>query len=375
MYVNEKYKINNLYILFIKNIHIIFNKYNMIPFNKIKSKSPNNIGSLELLYMKNNNLFPISFSIPEIKIVNEVPLKTKMISDLIPGDRNTYIYNTEDDYYNEYRKSMFALTFKKGGWDCMRHYEILACGCIPYFPDINLCPYYILYFLPKELIKYGNELFHLYKDKNIMDLKENDKILLEEHIKKLIGFTKIYLTTTNMCNYVINTLKNRCYITDVKKILFISADPWTEYLRCSLLHGFKLKFGKDCHDYPKIRHLYKNEDIDYVNYCYGRGYSLSNLLEQDYRNNNLDNTIEEDIINKKYDIIIWGDFYRWVLPPQCYSIPYLEYYDLASKYYESNRLIFFNGWDRQHDIYIYNFFMNFVNKGNIVFVREFPNLN
>lgn len=344
----------------------------MIPFNnKNKYKSSDNIGSLQLLYRKNNNLFPISYSIPEIKIVSDIPLKTKMVSDLYPGNKETYIYFTEQDYYDEYKKSMFAYTFKKGGWDCMRHYEILACGCIPYFPDIDECPDDILIFLPKELIKTGNELFHKYKDKNIIDLEENDKILLKEHINKLICFTKKYLTTSNLCNYVINTLKNRCYITNIKKILFISADPWTEYLRCSLLHGFKLRFGKDCHDYPKIRHLYKNEDIDYVNYCYGRGYSHSNLLEQELRDDKLDESIENDIINKKYDIIIWPDFHRWFL--NCASLPYLIYYDLASKYYESNRLIFLNGWDRQDDIY--SFFMHFVDKGNTVFVREFPNLN
>jgi hypothetical protein len=93
-------------------------------------------------------------------------------------------------------------------------------------------------------------------------------------------------------------------------------------------------------------------------------------LEQSYRTDNYDETIEEDIINKKYDIIIWADFHRWFL--NCASRPYLEYYDLANKYYDNNRLIFINGWDRQYDIY--DFYMSFVNKGHIVFVREFPDL-
>jgi hypothetical protein len=65
------------------------------------------------------------------------------------------------------------------------------------------------------------------------------------------------MTTINLANYFLKTLRERVYIKDIKKILFISADPWSEYLRCSLLHGLKTIYGKDCHDYPKIRHLYK----------------------------------------------------------------------------------------------------------------------
>ena len=85
-------------------------------------------------------ILPITFSIPKNKIVTEIPLKTKFLSNLVPGDSNTYIYKTENDYYNEYKESLFATTYKKAGWDCMRHYEILACGCILYFPNIENCP-------------------------------------------------------------------------------------------------------------------------------------------------------------------------------------------------------------------------------------------
>ena len=55
-------------------------------------------------------IIPISFSIPSIKIVNEIPEKTQIVSPLIPGDLSTYIYNTEDEYYDNYKKSLFAIT-------------------------------------------------------------------------------------------------------------------------------------------------------------------------------------------------------------------------------------------------------------------------
>ena len=68
----------------------------------------------------------IGLSIPEEKIIDYIPEKTKMLSNMIPGNLSTYIYDNEIDYYNEYRSSYFAITMKKHGWDCLRHYEIMT---------------------------------------------------------------------------------------------------------------------------------------------------------------------------------------------------------------------------------------------------------
>jgi hypothetical protein len=62
--------------------------------------------------------------------------KNFMLKTQILKPQNEF-YNTEEEYYNEYKKSYFAITTKKCGWDCMRHYEILANGCIPYFLNIE----------------------------------------------------------------------------------------------------------------------------------------------------------------------------------------------------------------------------------------------
>jgi hypothetical protein len=101
---------------------------------------------LFILYMLNG----ITFSIPEEKIVKDIPNKSKLLSSLIPGNLSTYIYNNEEDYYNEYKKSLFATTILKAGWDCMRHYEILLNGCIPYFPNIENCPKNTMKLFPKS---------------------------------------------------------------------------------------------------------------------------------------------------------------------------------------------------------------------------------
>lgn len=75
---------------------------------------------------------------------------------MIPGLRETYRFSDEPSYYQMYADAQFGFTWKKGGWDCLRHYEILANGCIPVFPDLSKCPEGTLAHLPKSLILEAN---------------------------------------------------------------------------------------------------------------------------------------------------------------------------------------------------------------------------
>ncbi len=65
--------------------------------------------------------------------MSEIPEKDQDFASLIPGVLSTYIYDTEEEYFKGYQRAFYAVTCKKAGWDCLRHYEILANGCIPYF--------------------------------------------------------------------------------------------------------------------------------------------------------------------------------------------------------------------------------------------------
>lgn len=296
------------------NIQILKNKSNNI--NIIKQ----NISS---------NIYPITFSIPEGKIVEKISEKTKIISTLIPGNNSTYIFNNETDYYNEYKNSIFALTTKKGGWDCLRHYEILANGCIPYFPYIETCPENILYFFPKELIIKGNDLYLKLKYKEINNLTKEDKEQCYNLANELLNYTKKHLTTKNMAKNVLTKIDNK----NISKILFLSADTSPDYLRCLTLHGVKELYGINCHDFPKIPHLYKTDYLNYKN-LYGKGITYTNLLDENLHDNNLDFTIENDIIKKEYDIIIYGSFHRG-----------MPFYDLIKQHYTSDKIILLCGED------------------------------
>jgi len=292
-------------------------------------------------------LHPINFSIPKEKVCETHYVKTKLLSDLIPGNVSTYIYNTEEEYYNEYKKSYFALTKIKAGWDCMRHYEILANGCIPYFIDIEKCPKNTMTLLPKDLLIEGNHLYDKIKDKN--ELHEEDLIEYDRLRGQLLEHTKAYLTTDKIAEYV---LQKTCF-ENVKKVLYLSANVHPDYLRCVTLHGFKTLFGSDCHDYPKVPHIYKSETIDYKS-LYGKGITYTNLLEPSMHNEMLDATIVEDIKNKYYDIVIYGSYHRG-----------MPYYELISTIHKPNEIILLCGEDL-HDCN-YNYY---VQKGHAVFVRE-----
>jgi hypothetical protein len=91
-------------------------------------------------------LHPISFSIPEEKIVPELPVKTKdfpshivdpEVAERLGRSTTSYSFDREEAYYGDLRESRFGITTKRAGWDCMRHYEIAANGTVPCFRDLD----------------------------------------------------------------------------------------------------------------------------------------------------------------------------------------------------------------------------------------------
>jgi hypothetical protein len=182
-------------------------------------------------------LLPIQFGIPKDKIVSNVNIQPKnLLAPLIPGRLNTYTYNSEIDYYRMYQESIFALTYKKAGWDTLRHYEILMNGCLPLFLDIEDCPnntmknfpkkeiieikdkYEIILqnYFPTKIFKYkfltfksfNNYFFILFSSKKKIDyFIEKDKEIFELK-SELLNFTKKNLTTYKLAEYVINSVRN-----------------------------------------------------------------------------------------------------------------------------------------------------------------------
>lgn len=128
---------------------------------------------------------PISFSIPEEHVKKTVPNKHKPFATVIPGDLSTYIFENEKDYFNDYAQSYYAKTEKKWGYDCMRHYEILASGCIPAFKDLDKVPDTVMTSFPKGYLKP--------LQKNAFDGKYDDEY--KNHVNWLLDYCRNNLTT------------------------------------------------------------------------------------------------------------------------------------------------------------------------------------
>lgn len=177
----------------------------------------------------------------------------------------------------------------------MRHYEIIANGCLPVFPNIESCPEKTMFLLPKDLLIKCNELYEKF------DItKDIDKY--KDLMNKLLEYTRTHLTTIKIAEYILEKTNNK----NVSKILYLSGNLYPDYLRCLTLHGFKTLI-KHCQDYLKVPHIYKNHNIR-QEHLYGMGFTYSELLEQEPEIS-LDSVIS-GINNKYYDIVIYGSYHR-----------------------------------------------------------------
>jgi hypothetical protein len=144
------------------------------------------------LTIKHKNLIPVSFAIPTCKITTAPNKnKTKDYATVIPGKPETYIFKDEFSYYADYNQSFYGITMKKAGWDTLRHYEILANYCIPFFYGLEDCPADTLFNLPKELLLEGRELANKFDEQVYFRILDD-----------LFEYTKNYLTTKKMAGYI-----------------------------------------------------------------------------------------------------------------------------------------------------------------------------
>ena len=91
----------------------------------------------------------ISFSIPAEKVLREVPTdKRRLLASHVVdpevaerlGVGTSYAFEQESDYYADLQAARFGITGKRAGWDCLRHYELAANGCVPCFRSLEKKP-------------------------------------------------------------------------------------------------------------------------------------------------------------------------------------------------------------------------------------------
>tara|TARA_B100001939_G_scaffold347506_1_gene369337 strand:- start:3870 stop:4856 length:987 start_codon:yes stop_codon:yes gene_type:complete len=166
----------------------------------------------------NNNLKPIHFAIPECKIRDKINYNNnilKSIATCVPGIQETYIYKDEQSYYDNIYNSIFAITMSKAGWDCIRHYEIMANGCIPLFFNFENKPPQTLTNLDPDLIRrcwlaaQNFQLDHSFKKNDDLISKEqtlNPKQEILDLKEEILEYTKQHLTTKKLAQYVLENV-------------------------------------------------------------------------------------------------------------------------------------------------------------------------
>jgi hypothetical protein len=91
----------------------------------------------------------ISFSIPPEKVLSEPPAsKHRLFASHVVdpevaarlGLATSYAFSDEAAYYADLQSARFGITVKRAGWDCLRHYEQAANGCVPCFRDLDRKP-------------------------------------------------------------------------------------------------------------------------------------------------------------------------------------------------------------------------------------------
>jgi hypothetical protein len=179
---------------------------NYYPSNRIILIDGNDESELDSSYTKHlyfkreladthSNLLPITFAFPTDKLAQPNKNKTQDYGTVIPGQPETYIFKTEQSYYEDYQKSYYGVTMKKAGWDCMRHYEILGNYCMPYFMGLEDCPKDTLANFPKELLMEARNLAENFDESNFFSILDQ----VYEH-------TKQYLTTKALAEYLISKI-------------------------------------------------------------------------------------------------------------------------------------------------------------------------
>lgn len=293
--------------------------------------------------MNETRIYPLSYSIPK-KCIKPLDLscKKRLFSKMIPGKKDTYIYKNEVDYNKNYEESYFAFTYKKCGYDCLRHYEILSNNCIPYFLEINNIPDKTMTTFPKNKVSAIISEF---------DIENPDYKKLDKHIETLHNYTLKYLTCESSALYVINILNNIDNMESLN-ILMITANRMN-YSMMSLAYGLRINLGNRFIDYPKINCLYNKQQFNL---------HINDDVMIDRTN------IIEKIKRKEFDFIICG--------PCGIDETQIEHTSLVEKYYNKNEIAYVFGGDRPFNTNVKdetNLFrrqLNDYSKKGICFVRE-----
>ena len=321
-----------------------------------------------------DRVFSISYGIPDECIVSEVPKKARFLAPYIPGAQYQFDHTQQAEYYQMYRDSMFAMTQKKGGWDCLRHYEILANGCMPIFMGLDKCPKSTLVGFPKELVLGAMDALVPWDEKGY-----------EEYMGRLLKHVRSHVSCSALAERFLRIMGEKIGGgAPVRKILMLCGHPGVNYSRELLWIGLKRvlggAIGEDKGDleeyameYPRMGFLYDDFPLEGASGIYGKGFTYSRRLDSALKKGEEWNEerVRESILAKKWDVVLYGK----VGPDELEggSMESMPFWGDVARIYGPNEIAFLYGGDECQDMTSMNRYsshlMRHVGHG-ICFVRE-----
>lgn len=285
-------------------------------------------------------LHPIGFAIAADDIFPCMGQKLFHFSTILPYNKSTYIYGLKDEY--EYKRnmahSMYGITMKKAGWDCQRHYEILAASSVPYFYGLDDVPSHVMPFLPRQLLREAKLIADvaMYQTDGTPKLNMSlfDQNSYSEVACCLHAFTKEHLTSRRLAEYVLR----KAGVSNARSVLFlIDEDSGYDYMVSALLHGLRELLGSKVVDFPFYDVYYEVPptsgayDIIKKRFVHGMGYSWAHRSPNvEVNRMNIEGRLEQH----EWDVVIYGHIHR--------GSPYLA---TVLRYYSKNEIIFIDGED------------------------------
>jgi hypothetical protein len=266
--------------------------------------------------------WPISFSSPYLCDSDPKQFRQETISNIVPG--RPYSFDSQHEYYSEYAASSFAISHKKGGWDCFRHIEILMNGSILLMPDALEIPKFSMVHYPKKTFERTLEM--------TKDVIQKPSVSTREGLKQ---FFNENLTSRVMANYMLQSAK----IQDAKKVLFIDHRlPFSpDYQSIFTLVGLKQIFGISCTTMQPVPYLYEGWRGTSKS-LYGRGFgyarSLPGITADSHRLIMSLKSVVKKLKKQEYDLVVFGSIMR-----------NLNIFEELRPYLDPARTIIINGED------------------------------
>ncbi|KAK3288314.1 hypothetical protein CYMTET_4204 [Cymbomonas tetramitiformis] len=183
---------------------------------------------------------------------------------------------------------------QKGGWDCFRHYEILANGCVPSFLGIDDIPPLTMHTFPKELVQQAMRLPGVPTEESVInalastaqhtaDLFQIDFSVFNKTAycklrRQLMQYARERLTTRALGEYVVEQIRSlRPPVPISGRGVLLITEPSVEYQSGLLYIGLVEILGSKLFTYP-YRKAIVHADHRNDTKAYGRGFGFQGVL-------------------------------------------------------------------------------------------------